>query len=1252
MFLVWGICFAMGQIFAAETDTATAPLTANYEARPMLFLLGEEAEANIAIPLTRASADIAPIEAYVLAIINGCDLDGNKVKGAREAAPNGTQLAGVETPEPNKAIIRLIFPDGSLQCSNFGGLDSDRLTKLIQSTLLETFDINHLLILVRENQEDDLRYKNIVDRLMENIPHISKAELDGYKPVADPKETDLREVGGFPATTGNTPQGFLSGKGVFINSAHGVVYRSKSNRWGLQRGLLLELNEDIHVAEMVNWYLSNYLRNAGAQVWPERELDFQTNMVIVDSLEGSMPANSGACTKTGTWTTVNGKGFKLYTPPNRTSNLPFRAGTGSYERAAVTKSGTPTATAVFTPKIPVEGYYHVYISFVGAADQARGAHVGIRHTGGESEQRIIQTRDGNTWVWLGNFHFDAGQDSNKGAVAVYNDVAASDAGSYVAIDAVRFGGGMGDIQRYDAEFFPSGPYVGSGKERWHEEARYYLQFTGMTSSQFDSTCYESVGHASANQRDECDGWSARPRYVNFETEAGEDNCYLAIHTNAAGSVVQTTARGLSTYISSTSNAASKTFRGYVHDQIYSDVMATYAPTVWRSNKNTGDYGENNQNSLGESPGFLIELLFHDNVDDCEFFKDPKFRQVCARAMYKGIVKYYANRDGKTAVFLPELPTHLRVQRQSATSARVSWRAPASGGVLGNPAAGYIVQRSLNGKGFDDGQKTSQTYFDFTDLTPNTVYYFRVIATNAGGISFPSDVLAVRTGSDAPRILFVQGYDRLDRFLPPLRSWYSVLTRFQELRIINSFNYVIQHAKALHGIDANFDSTSNEAVGAGDINLSAYSLVIWAAGQQAEADTSVDKIVFRAFTADEKTRLRAFTMAGGNLFVTGSEIWWDMDRSASIAADDRAFVKDILGAAYVADSAWPTGTATWKCNGVSGSIFNGLTNIAFDDGTMGAYKVSFPEVIAAQTNATVCLRYQSATASSDVAGIQRLGTASKVVALGVPFETIYPEATRTEIMRRVINALVSDGPLPTPGPSPTPTPTPTPTPIHTRFEDFEAGSAGELWMFRSAGFSGSTIGIVAGSSSSAVTDAESNNILDPAVGAQGKQSARLAWTWEAPLASNAKARCTSYSSATNTINRPNPLINLKMGLSFYIRVSKGDVKLSVWIRETGGEGPIGADGGLTGAIEETATVRQFSASPEWQYVYIDFSTETWQTVNGNGAIDGDWGVLEALTFRPVEGTSAGEVEIFVDDFCQGPQHNPLKPGNPVSGFLLK
>ena len=60
LFLVWGICFAMGQIFAAETDTATAPLTANYEARPMLFLMGEEDEANIAIPLTRASADIAP----------------------------------------------------------------------------------------------------------------------------------------------------------------------------------------------------------------------------------------------------------------------------------------------------------------------------------------------------------------------------------------------------------------------------------------------------------------------------------------------------------------------------------------------------------------------------------------------------------------------------------------------------------------------------------------------------------------------------------------------------------------------------------------------------------------------------------------------------------------------------------------------------------------------------------------------------------------------------------------------------------------------------------------------------------------------------------------------------------------------------------------------------------------------------------------------------------------------------------------
>ncbi|HPB31563.1 MAG TPA: hypothetical protein PLB62_08920, partial [Candidatus Sumerlaeota bacterium] len=602
----------------------------------MIFYTPEdEGSYYITEPVDKMPLLTEPAWDLVIRVLEGSDNAGNIISGVRPAAPAGTILTGMDLNEPGAAVIRLEFPRGGLDCSNFGGPDADRLTDVIFKTLNETFGIHKLEILVREEGESDEDYRELVERLMENIPRTSKEEIEIAEaekagiPTAPPAPVD----GQFPGSTGAWPQGFLSGKGVFLNSSHGAVYRSKTNSWGLQRGLLLELNEDIHVAEMVNWYLSQYIRNAGAQVWPVREMDFQTNMIIIDSLEGSLPANAGDCVKTGTWSTTSGKGFKLYTPPLRDENMPFRSGTGSYERAAVTKSGTPTATAVFTPNIPAEGFYHVYVCFVGNSDQARGAHVKVNHSGGTSAHRVIQSRDGNTWLWLGNYHFEAGKDPGRGAVIVQNDVEASDAGSYVAIDAVRFGGGMGDIQRWDEDLNAGKTYVGSGKERWQEEARYYLQFTGMPASQFNTTCYTTIssdGVDRRNQRDECDGWTARSLYVSYETETGEDTCYLGMHTNAStGNPDTATARGLSTFVSTAASDATKTFRNYVHDQIYSDVIAGYAPATWRNNKNTGNYGENNQTNLGSSPGFLIELLFHDNTQDCEMYRDPKFRQLAA-----------------------------------------------------------------------------------------------------------------------------------------------------------------------------------------------------------------------------------------------------------------------------------------------------------------------------------------------------------------------------------------------------------------------------------------------------------------------------------------------------------------------------------------------------------------------------------------------------------------------------------------------
>ena len=224
---------------------------------------------------------------------------------------------------------------------------------------------------------------------------------------------------------------------------------------------------------------------------------------------------------------------------------------------------------------------------------------------------------------------------------------------------------------------------------------------------------------------------------------------------------------------------------------------------------------------------------------------------------------------------------------------------------------------------------------------------------------------------------------------------------------------------------------------------------------------------------------------------------------------------------------------------------------------------------------------------------------------------------------------------------------------SRFEDFEAAALGQLWMLRAAGFSGSTRGIVTGSSSSAAVNTESNPILDLRVGAPGVQSQRLAWTWADPLADDAMARCTSYSTAANSINRPNPLLDLSRGLSFYLRVAKGSVDMSLWIRETGTAGEIGSDGGITGTIEESANPRRFHASDQWTYVYFDLPNEAWVGVtgSGNGVLEGSWGTLESLVFRPVPGSTPGEVEIYLDDFTQGPMHQVPGTGAP-HGFIVR
>jgi hypothetical protein len=178
-----------------------------------------------------------------------------------------------------------------------------------------------------------------------------------------------------------------------------------------------------------------------------------------------------------------------------------------------------------------------------------------------------------------------------------------------------------------------------------------------------------------------------------------------------------------------------------------------------------------------------------------------------------------------------------------------------------------------------------------------------------------------------------------------------------------------------------DASSNEFIISGAVNLADYDAVFWILGEESTAN--------KTFDATEQAKVSAYLAAGGKLFLSGSEVGFDLDASGNGAS----FYNNVLKADYVADDA-----ATYNASGVAGSIFSGLS-VIFDSGAQ-FYNVDFPDRISPLGGATAALNYGSGGA----AAIQHTdaGTGAQLVMLAFPFETITSAATRNAVMERVID----------------------------------------------------------------------------------------------------------------------------------------------------------------------------------------------------------------------------------------------------------
>ncbi len=290
---------------------------------------------------------------------------------------------------------------------------------------------------------------------------------------------------------------------------------------------------------------------------------------------------------------------------------------------------------------------------------------------------------------------------------------------------------------------------------------------------------------------------------------------------------------------------------------------------------------------------------------------------------------------------------------------------------------YIAYISHDGVHVVDSVVSNSNEIVVPHLSDGQIYYFKVKAANAAGSSPLCKHWYAGVPSARPhQVLIVNGFDRGTN---------------------NRYDYIKKYAHPVNDRGYPFSYVLNESVSDEKISLNDYKIVIWILGDESTADET--------FSYKEQSLVKNFLKQGGYLFVSGSEIAWDLDHKGS--STDQSFYHNYLKAQYVADAPDGKKATFYTCQAIAGGLFDGLPDFNFDNGTHGTFDVDWPDAIKPLNGAKAILKYKGAK-NSTIAGILFEGTfpggsaQGKLVNLGVPFETVYYSDKRNALMSKIFD----------------------------------------------------------------------------------------------------------------------------------------------------------------------------------------------------------------------------------------------------------
>ena len=841
----------------------------------------------------------------------------------------------------------------------------------------------------------------------------------------------------------------LQDRHIAVWQSHGFYYEQSLMRWEWQRARIFQTVEDLYTQSYVLPFLVPMLENAGAAVLLPRERDVQLNEVIVDN--DSPLSNYSESNGLEQWNRSDSVGFSNPKKVYLSGENPFAMGSARTIKSI--KKGTESS-ALWIPDIPENGEYAVYISYQTLPGSTSEARYTVKYAGGESLFTVNQQMGGGTWIYLGSFYFNKGKMENQ-YVKLVNITSKN--GEMVSADAVKFGGGMGNIARKPGEeelaaTIPAFPFdvtpETSGYPRYTEGARYWLQWAG-----FCDTIYSP----NKNMNDYNDDYMSRGKWVNALSGGSrvnpQKNGYgvpidmsFSFHTDAGttlnDSIVGTLAiytrfsNGSDLLPTGENRITARYLTDIVQTQLVEDMRRLYEPIWQRRGTWDRSYSESRSPDV---PAMLLEFLSHQNFADMRYGLDPSFRFHASRAIYKGILRYLSHKNGVDYIVQP-LPVKNFASDLIGDTVELQWQGVIDSLEVTASPKGYVIYTRINGEGFDNGKTVKEPRYAMR-IESGKIYSFKITAYNDGGESFPSEILSVyKSPIEHGKVMIINGFDRIsapasfattdttlagfadhmDHGVPYMKDYSYVGSQFDferkypwrdddapgfgasysdyETTVIagNTFDYPYIHGKAFAAAGYTFVSASRDGAIEFITNTDQYDIVDLILGKQRQIKIGrgVIPVRYHAFPADLRAFIENYAVSGGNILVSGADVATDLWNRYEIDEDAKKFATNILKYKWMTDIAAKNGTVK-----AVQSPYDFRGNYTFHTKPNSAvYCVESPDgIVPASEDAWTIFRY---TDNNISAGVAYKGNYNSVI-LGFPIETLQSEEQIQSIINEVI-----------------------------------------------------------------------------------------------------------------------------------------------------------------------------------------------------------------------------------------------------------